>query len=530
VNTSTFLRHHGLGSNPFSAEEARQDDVFARLEDSFHHPDFDKMCGDFSRPSTSVVFGERGSGKTAIRLQMLHRLRAHNATERGHQVMGVAYDDFDAIIGSVARHAAGGSTARAVMELTLADHVDALLGLATPALVDAAMGRPSSGAAAPIDLGAEPTRTIRALDRRHREHFLLLQSLYDRAEELPGRTRRLRRALRLPGGDRTRPLLAAGGACAAVGLALLVLSLLSPPESRVWAWNAAIGLLMALAAGFAGWGGWLWLRRWRLGRSLARALRALGREGKTCREALGALPAGVAERSPLPRGSDEEPRFALLGHFMELLGALGIRGLVVIVDRVDEPTSIAGDPTRMRALVWPMLSSKLLQFPGVGMKLLLPAELRPMLAREAGEFFRGARLDKQNLIERLVWPGATLYDLCTARMEACRLREPSQRPPEVAQSAELSSESDRTTRPAAAANSLADLFDESVRAQDLVDALDQFQQPRDAFKFVYQCIQEHCGAVPEQAPLWRIPRALLDAVRKREVQRMQDMLKGARAG
>jgi len=529
VNTSTFLRHHGLGSNPFSAEEARQDEVFARLEDSFHHPDFDKMCGDLARPSTSVVFGERGSGKTAIRLQMLHRLREHNASERGHQVMGVAYDDFDAIIGSIARQTSGGASARAVMDITLADHVDSLLALATPALVDAALGRPTSAAAAPIDLGPDPARTIRALDRRHREHFLLLQALYDRAEELPGRTRRLRRALRLRSGDRTRPLLAGGIAAAAISAGLLVVSLLTPPESRAWAWNAAIGLFALLAVGLAGWGGWLWVRRWRLGRNVARSLRALGRDGGTCREALGALPAGVAERGPLPRGSDEEPRFALLSQFMELLGALGVRGLMVIVDRVDEPTSIAGDPTRMRALVWPLLNSKLLQFPGVGIKLLLPAELRPMLAREAGEFFRGARLDKQNLIERLVWPGATLYDLCTARMDACRVRRPStgradalvEAPSAAGPQHGAASEGNR---------SLTGLFDESVRGQDLVDALDQFQQPRDAFKFLYQCIQEHCGAVPEQDPVWRIPRALLDAVRKREVQRMQDVLKGARAG
>jgi hypothetical protein len=43
------------------------------------HSDFDKILGDLSRPSTSIVFGEKGSGKTAIRLQIADRVARHNA-------------------------------------------------------------------------------------------------------------------------------------------------------------------------------------------------------------------------------------------------------------------------------------------------------------------------------------------------------------------------------------------------------------------------------------------------------------------
>jgi len=143
----------------------------------------------------------------------------------------------------------------------------------------------------------------------------------------------------------------------------------------------------------------------------------------------------------------------------------------------------------------------------VGVKLLLPLELRYLLNRETSEFFREARLDKQNLIERLSWSGAVLYDLCTARLNACRRTDPDAPP-----------------------ISLRDLFEETVTSQDLVDALDQMQQPRDAFKFIYHIIQEHCANVPQEQPQWKIPRPVLDGIRKQQVERMTGMLRGVRPG
>src|SRR5690606_27359037 len=114
-----------------------------------------------------------------------------------------------------------------------------------------------------------------------------------------------------------------------------------------------------------------------------------------------------------------------------------------------------------------------------GIKMLLPIELRHALFRESAIFFQEARLDKQNLIERLTWTGAMLYDLCNARLKACR---PPEAPP----------------------ISLIDLFADDVTVRDLVDALDQMHQPRDAFKLLYQCLTEHCSNVTEDEAQWRI--------------------------
>src|SRR5215210_3824692 len=108
MTLSAFLEHWSLGQNPFWGEEARQDPVFTRLSalpepaptsrpfgpigtpkpgSRVQHPDFEKIAGDFSRPSTSIVFGEKGSGKTAIRLQLGERIAAHNRTNPSARVL-----------------------------------------------------------------------------------------------------------------------------------------------------------------------------------------------------------------------------------------------------------------------------------------------------------------------------------------------------------------------------------------------------------------------------------------------------------
>src|SRR5215510_9758720 len=106
MNLAQFFDHWQIVENPFKGEEARHDSVFVRIglrggpeslspgrapapsadgalpstqdsrtQDSGRstpatHSDFDKILGDLARPSTAIVFGEKGSGKTAIRLQI----------------------------------------------------------------------------------------------------------------------------------------------------------------------------------------------------------------------------------------------------------------------------------------------------------------------------------------------------------------------------------------------------------------------------------------------------------------------------
>jgi hypothetical protein len=76
--------------------------------------------------------------------------------------------------------------------------------------------------------------------------------------------------------------------------------------------------------------------------------------------------------------------------------------------------------------------------------------------------------------------------------------------------------------------SLIDLFAEDVTKQDLVEALEQMHQPRDAFKLLYRCVTEHCAVAHADLNQWRIPRFVLDVVRKQEVDRVQALYRGIR--
>ena len=124
-----------------------------------------------------------------------------------------------------------------------------------------------------------------------------------------------------------------------------------------------------------------------------------------------------------------------------------------------------------------------------------------MLRREGPEFYHQARLDKQNMVERLEWSGTTLYDIASKRMAACTTKD-------------------------AKAEKLTDLFDEGVSQSTLIDALDQMHQTRDAFKFLYRIVQEHCMSNSDDNPVYKIPAHVVEQVRKQQSQRVQDLYRG----
>ena len=82
-----FLTRHGLTIHPFAnAEEAQGDRVLLDLLQSrqFHygHPQWPKFLGDPPGNQTSVVFGFKGSGKTAMRLALRSHRRLQQAAIR----------------------------------------------------------------------------------------------------------------------------------------------------------------------------------------------------------------------------------------------------------------------------------------------------------------------------------------------------------------------------------------------------------------------------------------------------------------
>src|SRR3972149_3880757 len=91
-----FLEHHGIRSNPFAEEDAQTDPVFKEYcIASTYHPAWDKVYGDPAEPATSIVFGEKGSGKTALLLQIARHLSQKNQHNPHRHLFVIHYDDFN---------------------------------------------------------------------------------------------------------------------------------------------------------------------------------------------------------------------------------------------------------------------------------------------------------------------------------------------------------------------------------------------------------------------------------------------------
>lgn len=514
MNVGQFLEHWSVRENPFRAEEARRDEVFARLSlgqapgtngaaapaGGTEHSDFEKVLGDLNRPATSIVFGEKGSGKTAIRLQIARRIGAHNGANPHARILLVAYDDLNVFLDHFHERMGGKDPVASLERLRLVDHIDAILATAVPPVTDALLGAQGGE----VQLPKDTRRILRRMSRALRRDMLLLQAIYDNSQHADQRTGRLRRALGIaaPHGRALWTLLASVGWV--VPLAVLAAWWYFGQWSQDPLWLAAI------VAALAFWGALLLKRlvvdRWSLRRKahrIRRRLRIMPRAEGSLEASLAQVDPAALEGSLAPLSDGDESRYAMLARLREFLAPLGYAGMIILVDRVDEPTLVRGDPRAMQAVIWPLLSNKFLQQEGVGVKLLLPVELRHALFKESSAFFQEARLDKQHMIDRLTWTGSTLYDLCEARLQACR-------------------------DPGAGPMALVDLFADDVTQRDVVDALDQMRQPRDAFKLLYQCMLEHCSNVTTADSDWRIPRLTLESVRKREVDRVHQLARGIR--
>jgi hypothetical protein len=458
MNAEEFLEHHGLCMNPFAAEDAVQDAVLRRMGDGWRHPDFAKILGDPGHPSPTVVFGERGSGKTAIRLQMERSLEEWNGRRGQPRAMVLEHDELDGMLHAIVRHEGARDAAAAIEGIRLADHVDAMLHRVVPAVVDQVLRVPGAETLRVGNL----RRALRKAPRPVRRDLLILQAVYDHPSAAVRRTRRLRGALGLGGSS-------GAGLAATWSLLLLALggtmALMGSGQPPRWSFVLPGGLLLACGLAL----GWLWMLRTarvaRVARRLSRSVRVLQRDGRGFRASLHNLPLETVETA-LPQDRSEDARYAMLDRLYRVVEQVGYASIVVLVDRVDEPAVVAGDPQRMKALVWPLLSSRFLQHHGLAVKLLLPRELRELALRETGDFHRSARLDKQNTIEELHWTGPMLAELCDMRLKAA-------------------------ARSGSKPSKIEDLFDPAVGRERIATELERAGNPREAFRLVYAAIQEH---------------------------------------
>jgi len=442
MDVERFLEEHGLTENPFGAEEARHDPVFEKIVASsgMSHPELVKVLGNPDRPHTSVVFGEKGSGKTALRLLMAQRIMRHSNENPDRRTLLVAYDDFNPVLDTMAhnksRHGSRRSRDpdRLLASFRLEDHQDAILSLAVTKIVNGVLGVDTHAPEAMVTSG-NMDETIRDLPRTTRVDLAVLAALYDSPRGGSGSVERwskLRGKLKL--GWMT-PLWVQQGLVIFWTAVALGLFLSIAPATREWfripipnrwmapsAVAAAVVAVIACMALFASR-----FRIWRLARRIQKECLAVDRTRAQLRRMLAEIPPKDREGQPWPRpgGDGTNSRYEMTTKLSRVLEAFGHNAMVVLVDRVDEPTLVSGRPERMRRLIWPMFDSKFLQQDRIGLKLLLPLELRYLIHKEDAAFFQEARLDKQSLVDRLAWSGATLYDLCSARLRACHREKDS---------------------------------------------------------------------------------------------------------
>ena len=473
MRVQQLLEHHGIAVNPFAEEDAQSDPVFRdRCRDAAYHPVWDKVYGDPSDPATSIVFGEKGSGKTAMRMQMAGRIALYNAQSKSERLYVIQYDDFNPYLDHFADRLSARKQrdpARVLAEWKLWDHMDAILSMGVTSLVDRLLGvtHPSGPEANVVDVDRAAQ-----LDRQQKRDLLLLAACYDNssADSRLTRWQRLRRKLRFhtwtAGWDK------------AFGFAVLAAVVGTIVYLRKWEWLASYGPYLIAAVG------WIpWLARtlyWHMqARRVASNVRVLKPAVAAMRRILLRFRRRDVDGQPLPNNQRTDDRYELLAKFQGVLRSLGCAGALVLVDRVDEPHLITGSIERMRALVWPMLDNKFLKLPGLGLKLLLPGELVAYVEREDRDFYQRARLDKQNMIPSLEWTGQSLYDLANARIRSCGVD--GQQP------------------------TLRMLLDERISDQRLIEAFGSLRVPRHLFKFLYRLLVAHCNSHTDDQPVWQIP-------------------------
>jgi len=462
MKVHAFLEHHGIAGNPFAEEDAQNDTVFKRtcLETTFH-PAWDKIYGDPADPSTAVVFGEKGAGKTALKLQMVRQFERHAAERPGGATFVVLYDDFNPFLDRfVSRVGPQRPVERVLARWKLWDHIDAILTLAVTRLVTTLVDGP---------------RRVPPLTPAQARDLALLAACYDQstADSFPDRWRRLRRLIGHRSWTTRLPAGLALGATAVFAAALAVGAVRGSLAWTGWWWPwlllGAAWVPALVRRGRATWRAWRIVRGMRTGnRTVAQLAAALERFREVDLAA-----------QPLPAFARSDDRYELLGKLQGLLAALGHTGMVVIVDRLDEPHLINGSAERMRLVLWPLLDNKFLKSPGLGFKLLLPLELYRFIEREDEAFNQRARLDKQNLVPSLEWSGETLYDIASMRVKAASVVDP----------------------PA----TLGALFDDTVDGRRLIDGLRSLRVPRQLFKFLHRLLVAHCHAHTDEAPVYRIP-------------------------
>ena len=462
MNIQQFLSHHGIVRNPFAEEDAQIDPVFKdHCIDSAFHPVWDKVYGDPREPSTSIVFGPKGAGKTAMRLQVQRKVELYNRDNPSRRLFVVRYDDFNPFLGQFQQRLTkrqSRSADKILAAWQLWDHMDAILSLAVTDLVNQVVDANSAKE------GSLTNDDVQRINDSESRDLLLLAMTYDHSTSgvTVDRWKRLKKTL-----NYQRWFIGWDCLLAWVwGISMIILVISLKRSDHISLLTAAWLLPLLVVVGNMPYI-WRWLRCQWLAMGIRRHMRVGNRETGTLRKLLMRIPPRELASQPLPRHNRTDDRYASLAKLQGILRTLRYDGMLVLLDRVDEPEAIEGRIERMKSFVWPLLDNKLLKHTGIGFKMMLPRELYRETEREDRSFHERARLDKQNVISDFNWTGQALYDVMSSRISACAA--PDRKP------------------------SPADLFDSNISRDRLMSVFESLRVPRHLFRCLYRMLVEHCN-------------------------------------
>ncbi len=451
----TWRRRWGLQEAPFLHDDADRDPLLDRVDRWAVHGAFERLHRGPEAGPSALVFGLRGSGKSAL------RRRIGEAKRGPFGPLVVELTELDPWLEELGRR-------RGPDHLpTETDALDLLLSSAAWVLTP--------------ELARDPRR-LRALGRRQRARLLALLAVMTPDHD----GQRARHLGRLLAGRRAKALrVVAGslGALTALSPLAILQGLLPGVGLEPWVLAAAGGATLGSTALLP-----LALRRLVRGRArrTATEVGVVAADQRLVARAFAALLPGS-----LGRGGD--PVALRLGWLRELVGslrAMGWSGLQLLVDRVDESRALDGDPRRMRALLQPLVTGRASEQDGVGVQAFLPVELRPMARPRQVSRLLHSDFEKRGQVEELRWSGQQLLDLVDRRLAAAA-RGPAPR--------------------------AVDLVGATIHPTELRDTLDVLGTPRLAFGFLRELLDAHLERLPSQleatSPAWAVERGTYERCR-----------------
>lgn len=500
----TWRQHWGMTGEPFMCEDADKDVILQAMDKSAVHSGFDRVYGNPNEPAPGIIFGEKGSGKSALRLMMRRNIEEFNAQNPEKKIFLIEYTDFNQFIGNYRntlpyRSDEAAEAKEVISRWKLADHMDCILSLGFTKLVYEVL---SSG------------KSSKKLQHKHAVDLLIGTSLYYHSESNTT-IDAIKRLSRFYGFGSFRPLLKMAIALLLSFVSIFVFWFLFilifltsvfdlPIEAD--SWNMYLMTLSPSKYFFTGVGiflaTWIWYffsrsSAFTSAKRAARGIKSIPKDAKITAKILLKLPPRERKDFILPSGNDEASRYDWLQRFITIINQFGYHGVYVVVDRLDEPSILSGRDDLMRQFIEKMLDIKLLQYPHMGIKLFLPIELDSIHRNASPEQLKRMRLDKSNLIPEFKWSGQELYEIANQRMQAC-----------------IEGESNV---------SLADLFGGDLDFQYVKETLNLLGTPRYAFGFLSSLITDYVkdlpNDLPDNDPRWQINRNQFDVVRSNWIDR-----------